>query len=266
MKLSIFVPVYNEARLIAGVLDRIVSGQAGYFDEVGIEPEVIVVDDGSHDETYSVIERYAAMQDDTSIHLLRHTRNRGKGAAIRTALAAATGEFCIIQDADFEYDPSEYDKLLRPLLADEADVVFGSRFAATGERHVLRFWHATANRVLTKLCGIAANLDLTDALTGCKAFRTAMAQSMPFRSERFGIEAELTIKFARRRARFCEVPISYCPRSMSKEKRFERKTRLEFCGQSAGRGRAMTYTRTKLLQCLARWSMRRASMTGWPAR
>jgi len=226
--LSILVPVFNEANLIAGVLDRIVTTPASYFAEMNILPEVILVDDGSRDNSCEAIERYIAAHanPDISIHLLRHARNRGKGAAIRTALAHATGEFCIIQDADFEYDPTEYAKLLRPLLADEADIVFGSRFAATGERPVLRFWHSTGNRALTKLCGMAADLDLTDALTCFKAFRTIIAQSMPLRSERFGIEAELTIKFAKRRARFCEVPIKYRPRTHIEGKKIRAKDAL----------------------------------------
>lgn len=223
--LSILVPVFNEAGLIAGVLDRIVAAPAPYFAARNIHPEIILVDDGSLDGSSQAIEQYIAGRPchSPSIRLLRHPRNRGKGAAIRTALAAARGELCIIQDADFEYDPAEYANLLRPLLADEADIVFGSRFAPTGERYVLRFWHSAGNRLLTALCGMAANLDLTDALTCFKAFRTVIAQSLPLVSEKFGIEAELTIKFARRRARFCEVPITYRPRTLMEGKRIRAK-------------------------------------------
>lgn len=223
MKLSILVPVYNEAQFVAGVLDRIGRGPERYLDEAGIDREVIVVDDGSQDETYSAVERYVALHDDATIRLLRHAMNRGKGAAIRTALEHATGDFSIIQDADFEYDPSDYPNVLAPLLADEADIVFGSRFLANGERRVGRFWHAAANRGLTKLCSMAADLDLTDALTGMKAFRTALAQSIPLASERFGIEVELAIKFAKRRARFCETPITYCPRTRTEGKKIRAK-------------------------------------------
>jgi SAM-dependent methyltransferase len=226
VRLSILVPVYNEARLIARVLDRTVTGAGDYFEETGIEPEVIVVDDGSSDGTYSAIECWIATHGHERVCLLRHDRNRGKGAAIRTGLEHATGEFSIIQDADFEYDPSEYPKLLGPLLADEADIVFGSRFLGAGERPMARFWHSAANRALTKFCSMAADLDLTDALTGCKAFRTVIAQSLPLRSERFGIEVELTIKFAKRRARFWETPIAYCPRTRSEGKKIRAKDAL----------------------------------------
>lgn len=211
---------------MTGVLDRIVTGGARSLAKAGIDREVIVVDDGSQDGTYSAVERYIALRNDGAIRLLRHRTNRGKGAAIRTALEHASGEFSIIQDADFEYDPSDYPKLLRPLLADEADVVFGSRFVGHGERRVSSFWHATANRWLTKLCAMAADLDLTDALTGFKAFRTVLAQSIPLVSERFGIEVELTIKFAKRRMRFCEAPIAYCPRTRAEGKKIRAKDAL----------------------------------------
>ncbi|HEX3684426.1 MAG TPA: glycosyltransferase [Bryobacteraceae bacterium] len=229
--LSIIVPVYNEAGLIAGVLDRILTAPASYLVERNICREIILVDDGSRDNSAAVIHQYVEVDGGHhAIRLLRHIRNRGKGAAIRTALAAASGEFCIIQDADFEYDPGEYSKLLEPLLADEADIVFGSRFSAAGAHHVSRFWHSTANRVLTSLCGMAADLRLTDALTCFKAFRTVIAQSIPLRSEKFGIEAELTIKFAKRRARFCEVPITYRPRTRAEGKKIRAKDALGILG------------------------------------
>jgi SAM-dependent methyltransferase len=225
--LSILVPVYNEAGLLAGVLDRILTAPASYLAQRNIRLEIILVDDGSRDDSAAVIQQYIEVdRGRNAIRLLRHARNRGKGAAIRTALAAATGEFCIIQDADFEYDPGEYSKLLEPLLADEADIVFGSRFSAAGAHHVSRFWHSTANRVLTVLCNRAAHLRLTDALTCFKAFRTPIAQSIPLRSEKFGIEAELTIKFAKRRARFREVPIAYRPRTRAEGKKIRAKDAL----------------------------------------
>src|ERR1700761_1744634 len=202
IKLSILVPVYNEAKSIAGVLDRIWMAPAQDFEQMNISPEVILVDDGSLDQSGSVIEQYIERHARQPIRLLRHTRNRGKGAALRTALSAARGELCIIQDVDFEYDPGEYGKLLRPLLAEEADIVFGTRFAANREHQASRFWYSTANRLLTKLCGMAAHWELSDALTCYKAFRTVIAQGIPLRSERFGIEVELTIKFAKRGAHF----------------------------------------------------------------
>ena len=134
--------------------------------------------------------------------------NQGKGAAIRTAIEHATGEFSIIQDADLEYDPREYSKLLRPLLEGKADAVYGSRFMISGERRVLYFWHSVANQILTGMCNIVADLNLTDMETCYKAFRTSLLQSIPIRSDRFGLEPELTIKLAKRHVRIYETPIS----------------------------------------------------------
>src|SRR5262249_32600720 len=147
------------------------------------------------------------------VRIIRHPRNRGKGAAIRTAVEQATGEFCLIQDADLEYDPREYPHLLKPLLEGKADVVYGSRVMVVGERRVLYLWHSVANRILTELANVVADLNLTDMETGYKAFRTSLLKSIPIRSERFGIEPELTIKLARRQVRIYETPISYYGRT-----------------------------------------------------
>jgi 2-polyprenyl-3-methyl-5-hydroxy-6-metoxy-1,4-benzoquinol methylase len=145
--------------------------------------------------------------------------NQGKGAAIRTAIQAASGEWSIIQDADLEYDPEEYTRLLHPLLAGKADVVYGSRFLVSGERRVLYFWHSLANRMLTTLCNIVSDLNLTDMETCYKLFRTSLAKSIPIQSDRFGIDPELTVKFARRRARIYETPISYYGRTYEEGKK-----------------------------------------------
>jgi glycosyltransferase involved in cell wall biosynthesis/ubiquinone/menaquinone biosynthesis C-methylase UbiE len=209
VRLSVLVPVYNEENSVWAALDRIVKAPADYFSKAGVEPELIVVDDGSTDGSYAVIQEFIRSHPETPIQVIRHLRNQGKGAAIRTALAHVRSDFSIIQDADLEYDPSEYSKLLRPLLADHADVVLGSRFLYTGERPAFAFWHALANRIISTLTGMAANLSLSDTETCYKAFRTSLAQSIPFTSKRFGLEPELIIKFVKRHARVYEVPITY---------------------------------------------------------
>jgi SAM-dependent methyltransferase len=173
------------------------------------------------------VEQFIASNPGVSIQLIRHPKNRGKGAAIRTAIQAATGEFSVIQDADLEYNPQEYGKLLGPLLSGDADVVYGSRFMAAGERRVLYYWHSLANHLLTTLCNIASDLNLTDMETCYKAFRTAFVQTIPIESDRFGIEPELTIKFARRNARIYETPISYHGRTYAEGKKIGLKDAFE---------------------------------------
>jgi glycosyltransferase involved in cell wall biosynthesis len=211
--LSILVPLYNEEGSIGEVLDRIFAAPSEYFATAGIHPEVIVVDDVSTDRSQAVVEEYIRSHPASSIRLFQHARNRGKGAAVRTALAHAHGEFSLIQDADLEYDPADYPKLLQPLLAGEADVVIGSRFPGGAVRPVPHFWHTLVNRVLTTFTNIAADLMLTDMASCYKAFRTSLAQSIPLREDRFGFDAELPIKFAQRNARIFEVQIGYRRRS-----------------------------------------------------
>jgi len=213
--LSILIPVYNEEEFITEILDRVLAAPL----PAPMDRELIVVDDASTDGSFETLQDYVDNHPGAPIRILRHERNRGKGAAIRTALAQASGEFSIIQDADLEYNPCEYLNVLRPLVHGEADVVYGSRFLVAGQRRVLYFWHALANRLLTTMCNMVADLNLTDMETGYKAFRTALAQSIPLRSERFGIEPELTIKFARREARIYEVPIAYFGRTYDEGKK-----------------------------------------------
>src|SRR5207248_7472110 len=201
-RLSILVPLYNEEEFIGPLLQRVLNAPL----PEGMDREIIVVDDGSTDGSAEIAEEIARACPDR-IRVIRHSRNRGKGAAIRTAVEKARGEFCIIQDSDLEYDPREYAHLLKPLVEGKADVVYGSRFMIVGERRVLYFWHSVANRFLTLLTNSVADLNLTDMETGYKAFRTSLLQSIPFRSERFGIEPELTIKVARRQVRIYETPI-----------------------------------------------------------
>lgn len=212
--LSILVPLYNEEEFIATLLERVLAAPL----PEGMTREVIVVDDGSQDGSPEVVEALAAQHGNT-IRLIRHTKNQGKGAAIRTAIEHVRGEFSVIQDADLEYDPAEYGKLLKPLIEGKADVVYGSRFMVAGERRVLYFWHALANRIVTTLCNMAADLNLTDMETCYKACRTSLLRSIPIRSKRFGIEPELTMKLAQRDVRIYETPISYHGRTYEEGKK-----------------------------------------------
>jgi SAM-dependent methyltransferase len=212
--LSILVPLYNEEEFIQTLLQRVLD--APY--PPGVSFEIIVVNDCSTDGSAEAVQDFIA-RTDAPIRLFHHERNQGKGAAIRTAVQHASGEFSLIQDADLEYDPSEYPRLLGPLLAGKADAVFGSRFMVSGERRVLYFWHSLANQFLTLICNIASDLNLTDMETCYKAFRTSLVKTIPLRSNRFGIEPELTIKLARRQARIYETPISYHGRTYAEGKK-----------------------------------------------
>ncbi|MBV9302197.1 MAG: glycosyltransferase [Acidobacteriaceae bacterium] len=212
--LSILIALYNEEAFIAECLTRVLH--APFAENTSFE--IIVVDDGSSDASVERVHEIQR-QHPCTIRLIRHDRNRGKGAAIRTALEHASGAFCIIQDADLEYSPLEYPKLLKPLLAGDADAVIGSRFGFSGERRVLYFWHAVANRILTTLCDMVADINLTDMETCYKAARTPLLKSIPLRCDRFGIEPELIIKLAQRRARIYETSISYHGRTYEEGKK-----------------------------------------------
>jgi len=211
--LSILVPLYNEEEFVAPLLERVLEAPL----PDGMRREVLVVDDGSTDGSAEIVSDLAAQHPE--IRLFRQDRNRGKGAAIRTAIEQARGDYAIIQDADLEYDPGEYPKMLAPLLGGKADVVYGSRFMIVGERRVLYFWHSVANRMLTEFANLVADLNLTDVETCYKAFRTSFLKSIPIRSNRFGIEPELTIKVARRQVRIYETPISYHGRTYEEGKK-----------------------------------------------
>ena len=182
-----------------------------------MDRELIVVDDCSTDGTSAILDRLAAQ--DPSIRLIRKQVNEGKGAAVRTAIQHASGDFCIVQDADLEYDPSEYPRLLRPLLDGHADAVFGSRYLAGEQSRVLPFWHSMINKSLTLLSNMFCNLKLTDMETGYKVFRTDLLKSIPIRSNRFGFEPEITMKAAKRKLRIYEVPISYHGRTYEEGKK-----------------------------------------------
>jgi SAM-dependent methyltransferase len=182
-----------------------------------MDRELIIVDDCSTDGTSVILQRLA--ESDPRIRLFRHEVNRGKGAAVRSAIEQATGDFCIVQDADLEYDPNEYPVLLKPLLSGHADAVFGSRYLAGVQTRVLPFWHSRINKYLTLISNMFSNLNLTDMETCYKVFRTDLLKSIPVRSDRFGFEPEITMKCAKRRLRIYEVPISYHGRTYEEGKK-----------------------------------------------
>jgi len=219
VRLSILIPVYNEAHSIGPVLERVVCESAAYFEAQKIAADLIVVDDGSEDSSSAEIRAFSAEHPEVALRLIRHEVNSGKGSAIRTAIKQADSDFCLIQDADFEYDPSDYPTLLGPLLRDEADVVIGSRFMNAQQRRPFGFWQAAANRMISTLAGMAAGLEFSDVESGYKAVRTSLAKSVPLHSKRFGLEPELVIQFAKRHARFMEVPIHYRGRTPEQGKK-----------------------------------------------
>jgi glycosyltransferase involved in cell wall biosynthesis len=208
VKLSVVIPAYNEAATLAAVLARVAA--------VPVAREIVVVDDCSTDGTRQMLERLAAGSD---LVVRFHEKNRGKGAALRTGFAAASGDVIVVQDADLEYDPAEYPKLLQPILDGRADVVFGSRFAG-GECHrVLYFWHYLGNRFLTLLSNAFTNLNLTDMETCYKMFRRDILQRLTLEEDRFGFEPEITAKIAALRCRVYEVGISYSGRTYEEGKK-----------------------------------------------
>lgn len=224
MRLSVLVPVYNEEVVVERCLKQVLSTPL----PENLDREVILVDDCSTDGTFGILERLAS--EHPEIRLFRHPVNRGKGAAIRTAVQQATGDFSIIQDADLEYDPSEYSRLLRPLLDGRADVVFGSRYLAGEQARVLPFWHSVINKSLTLLSNMFCNQTISDMETGYKVFRTDLLKSIPIRSERFGFEPEVTVKCAKRRFRIYEVPISYHGRTYEEGKKIRWRDGLNAVG------------------------------------
>ena len=209
MKLSVIIPVYNERETVELLLKRV--------EGVPYEKEIILVDDASIDGTREILERLARDHRD-QVRLFLHAQNRGKGAAIRTAIEHVTGDIVLIQDADLEYDPKDYPALLEPILEEHADVVFGNRFHG-GPHRVLYFWHYVGNRFLTNLCNMATNLNLSDMEVGYKVFRTNVLRRLRLKSDRFGIEPELTVKVAKLGCRVYEVPIAYHGRTYAEGKK-----------------------------------------------
>jgi glycosyltransferase involved in cell wall biosynthesis len=214
LTLSIVVPVLDERYLVEACLARLFAVE---LPDVTAR-ELVVVDDGSTDGTAEVLERIAAAAPHP-VHLLRHERTRGKGAAVRTGVAAATGDLIVIQDADLEYDPRDLARLVRPFLEDGADVVYGSRFLASDKRRVLYFRHALGNRIVTLLSNLFTDLNLTDVETCYKMFRAPLLESIPLRSDDFRFEPEITAKVAKRHCRIFEVPISYVGRTYEEGKK-----------------------------------------------
>lgn len=213
MRLSILIPVYNERTVVEQSLALVLAAPL----PENMDRELIIVDDCSTDGTAAILDRLAAAE--PSIRLIRKPVNEGKGAAVRTAIQHASGDFCLVQDADLEYDPSEYPRLLRPLLAGHADAVFGSRYLVDEQTRVLPFWHSMINKYLTLLSNMFCNLNLTDMETCYKVFRTDVLKSIPIRSDRFGFEPEITMKAAKRKLRIYEVPISYHGRTYEEGKK-----------------------------------------------
>lgn len=208
MKLSVVMPVFNEVRTVEEIVARVQSAP--------FEKEIIIIDDCSTDGTVNVLRKIADQS--KNIRVFYHDRNRGKGAALRTGFAGLTGDVVIIQDADLEYDPREYPKMLEPILDGRADVVYGSRFLG-GPHRVMFFWHYVGNQFLTLLSNMMSNLNLTDMETCYKAFRREVLKDLTLKSDRFGFEPEFTLKVAKRKFRIYEVPISYSGRTYEEGKK-----------------------------------------------
>ena len=208
MRVSVIMPCFNEERTIEAIVRRVLA--------VPLEKEIVIVDDGSTDGTARCLRELAAWP---GVRVLTHPVNRGKGAALRSGIAAATGEVVVIQDADMEYDPSEFTRLIAPIADGRADVVYGSRFVGSECHRVLYFWHALGNRVLTLVSNALTNVNLTDMETCYKAFRREVIQSIRLEEDRFGFEPEVTAKVARLGCRIFEVGISYSGRTYAEGKK-----------------------------------------------
>ena len=213
MLLSILIPVYNERTVVEKSLALVLAAPL----PENMDRELVIVDDCSTDGTSDILTRLAGCE--PRIRLFRQSVNQGKGAAVRRAIQEASGDFCLVQDADLEYDPSEYGILLRPMLDGRADAVFGSRYLAGEQSRVLPFWHSMINKGLTLVSNIFSNLNVTDMETCYKVFRTDLLKSIPIRSNRFGFEPEITMKVSKRQLRVYEVPISYHGRTYEEGKK-----------------------------------------------
>ena len=214
--LSVLIPVYNEERTVEEVVRRVCAVQ--------IPKEIILVDDGSKDRSREILMRLEEQNRRggdplNKVKIICQPFNQGKGAALKTALSRVTGDVVIIQDADLEYDPTDYPQLLEPVEAGLADVVYGTRFAGGGTHRVFFFWHSVGNRVLTLISNMLTNLNLSDMEVGYKVFRAEVLRGIDLKSKRFGFEPEITMKLAKKRCRFYEVPISYHGRTYEEGKK-----------------------------------------------
>jgi len=207
--LAVVIPVFNEAVTIAEVIKSVASQP--------LVREIIIVDDASRDGTWEVMQRSA--KETPEVRLFQHAVNQGKGAALRTGFAQVTAPLAVVQDADLEYDPTDYVMLCKPILAGKADVVIGSRFLGAGAHRVLYYWHSVGNRLLTTLSNMATDINLSDMETGYKVFRREIIQSIIIEENRFGFEPEIVAKVSRLNVRIYEVPISYYGRTYAEGKK-----------------------------------------------
>jgi glycosyltransferase involved in cell wall biosynthesis len=216
VKLSVLIPVYNEELTLEEVVRRVSA--------VPIEKEIILVDDGSQDQSRQILDSLRKKNQQTAdptnrLHIVFRPYNQGKGAALKEALSHVTGDIVIIQDADLEYDPKDYPALLEPIENGLADVVYGTRFAGGGAHRVLFFWHSMGNRLLTSVSNMLTNLNLSDMEVGYKVFRATVLRGIDLKSSRFGFDPEITVKLAKKGCRFYEIPISYHGRTYEEGKK-----------------------------------------------
>jgi glycosyltransferase involved in cell wall biosynthesis len=211
--LTVVIPVFNEVTTLKDIVQRVIT------EDVGLGKQLVLVDDYSTDGTRDLYDEIVSTYPDIEFVVKKHDRNQGKGAALRTGFAAATGDIVLIQDADLEYDPRDYGRLLEPILDGRADVVYGSRFVGGDAHRVLYFWHMIGNRCLTLLSNMMTNLNLTDMETCYKVFRAEALKGITIKSDRFAFEPEITAKIARGRWRIYEVGISYAGRSYDEGKK-----------------------------------------------